>query len=220
MDAAPVIPVALVEDLPALRASLIERLRLSGRVEVVLAAGSGEAFLAALPTAPVRPRLVLMDLGLPGLSGAETTARLRAADPDLPVLVLTVFEDDEQILAAVQAGATGYLLKDTPTDRLVAAIEELLAGGAPLSPIVARKLLRLAAETPLPSRPAGPAVTLTDREREILQHVVEGDTEARIAELLFISPHTVRSHLVHIYGKLQVNSRAGAVREAFRHRLV
>ena len=213
------IRVALVEDLPVLRASLVERLRLDGRVDVTLSAGSGEAFLAALPTATPRPQLVLMDLGLPGLSGAETTERLRATHPDLPVLVLTVFEDEAQILAAVQAGASGYLLKDTPTARLVEAIEELLNGGAPLSPVIARKLLHLAA-TSGHGAPGGPAVTLTGREHEILQRVVEGDTEAKIADRLFISPHTVRTHLVHIYGKLQVKSRAGAVREAFRRRLV
>ena len=215
------IPVALVEDLPVLRRGLLDRLALDPRVAVVGAYGSGEALLAAV-AAGAAPRVVLMDLGLPGISGVEATARLRAAHPAVDVLVLTVLEDEEQIFAAVQAGALGYLLKDTPADRIVDAVAELVDGGVPLSPVVARKLLRLAAasEPAAPARPAAETFRLTEREHEILRLAVRGDTEARIAEQLFISPHTVRTHLVHVYEKLQVRTRAAAVRVAMEQRLV
>ena len=214
------IPVALVEDLPVLRRSLLDRLALDPRVAVVGAYGSGEALLTAL-AGSTRPRVVLMDLGLPGISGIEATGRLREAHPGVDVLVLTVLEDEEQIFAAVQAGALGYLLKDTPADRIVDAVAELVEGGVPLSPVVARKLLRLAAAAePAPARPSAETFRLTEREHEILRLAVRGDTEARIAEQLFISPHTVRTHLVHVYEKLQVRTRAAAVRVAMEKRLV
>lgn len=212
--------VAVVEDLPELRRSLVERLRLSGRVEVVLAVSSGDAFLGALPRLPALPRIVLMDLGLPGRSGIETTREVRRLHPDVDVVVLTVLEDDAQIFAAVQAGAVGYLLKDTPIDRLLDALDDVAQGGVPLSPVVARKLLRMTAASPAPRSPDAPEVHLTDREREILRLVVEGRTENRVAEALGISPHTVRTHLVRIYDKLHVRSRAAAVREAIERRVV
>ncbi len=221
-DAVPASPdriaVAVVEDLPELRRSLVERLRLSGRVDVVLAVSSAEALLGALPRLAPAPRIVLMDLGLPGMSGIEATARIVADHPGVDVLVLTVLEDEAPIFAAVQAGAVGYLLKDTPTARLLDALDDLVAGGVPLSPVVARKLLRMAAAAP-PARTA-PAVVLTDRERDVLRLVVDGMTELRIGAELSISPHTVRTHLVHVYEKLHVRSRAAAVREAVGQGLV
>lgn len=210
--------IALVEDVPMLRASLAERLALAG-VVVAGAFGTGEALLAGFDALDPAPDVVLMDLGLPGISGAETTAHLLAARPNVGVLVLTVFEDEAAIFAAVQAGASGYLLKDTTTERLVAAIDDVRAGGAPLSPLVARTLLRLAKDGP-PATPGGETFALTPREHDILRLAVRGDTEARIAEQLFLSPHTVRSHLAHIYGKLHVSSRAAAVRVAMQNRLV
>lgn len=213
------LPVAVVEDLPELRRSLVERLRLSGRVEVVLGVSSAEALLGALPRLSVPPRVVLMDLGLPGMSGIEATREVRQRHPAVDVLVLTVLEDEAQIFAAVQAGAVGYLLKDTPTDRLLDALDDVVAGGVPLSPVVARKLLRMAAAGPGPGTDR-PAVHLTQREREILRLVVEGRTEVRVAEALGISPHTVRTHLVRVYEKLDVRSRAAAVREAVERRIV
>ena len=216
---APMLSVAVVEDLPELRRSLVERLRLSGRVEVALAVSSGDALLGALPRLDPLPRLILMDLGLPGRSGIETTREVRQHYPGVDVVVLTVLEDDAQIFAAVQAGAVGYLLKDTPIDRLLDALDDVEQGGVPLSPVVARKLLRMTATAPGPRVPS-PEVSLTEREREILRLVVEGRTEARVADALGISPHTVRTHLVRVYEKLHVRSRAAAVREAIERRVV
>lgn len=210
--------VALVEDVPMLRRSLEERMRMAG-ITVAASFGTGEALLDGFAALDPRPDVVLMDLGLPGLSGAQATERLQAAHPAVAVLVLTVFEDEEAIFAAVKAGASGYLLKDTTTERLVEAIEEVRAGGVPLSPVVARTLLRLAVDGP-PADLAPETFQLTPREQEILRLAVRGDSEVRIGAQLFISPHTVRTHLAHIYDKLHVSSRAAAVRVALTSGLV
>lgn len=138
--------------------------------------------------------------------------------------MLTVFEHEDKIFASIQAGASGYLLKDSSTDVIVGAVLELLAGGAPMSPPVARKMLRYVREREQP-RAAGPAgaatsFALSEREREILECLVRDETEPHIADRLFISPHTVRTHIKNIYKKLHVHSRASAVRLALEQRLI
>lgn len=217
--------VALVEDNHTLRRRFIERFRFFPDVELVLSAGSGEAFLSSLQQLPPaeHPQVVLMDIELPGISGIETTARLRAAHPEIEVMMLTVFEDEDRIFTSIQAGASGYLLKDASTDALVGAVLELLQGGAPMSPAVARKMLGYvragdqAAPVPPDERPR---FELTEREREILEQLVEDETEPLIADKLHISPHTVRTHIKNIYKKLHVHSRASAVRVALEQQLL
>ena len=217
--------LALVEDHPQLRRRLAERLRFFPEVELVLAAEHGAAFLDAFEAlAPeARPAVVLMDIEMPTLDGVATTARLRSAHPGVEVLMLTVFEDEETIFAAVQAGASGYLLKETPAEAIVAAAQELARGGAPMSPLVARRLLGVVrqqeAAAPSPAEAAA-ALGLTPREREVLGWLVADESEEAIAERLFISPHTVRSHVKNLYEKLHVHSRAQAVRLAYERGLV
>ena len=223
MAAPMAVRVALVEDNPTFRRRFLERFRFFEDVEVVLAAGSGEEFLDRLDALPEerQPQAVLMDIEMPGISGIETTARLRERRPELDVLMLTVFEDEDKIFSAIQAGASGYLLKDASAGAIVGAVLELQRGGAPMSPSVARKMLAYvrAHEQPAGAAPAG-TFTLSERELEILNHLVRDETEAAIAEALYLSPHTVRSHVKNIYKKLHVHSRASAVRVALQSGLV
>ena len=212
------VSIGLVEDHPALRARLVQQLAFFDEVELVLVAESGDAFRADLAVrarsgAPL-PEVVLMDIEVPGADGIETTATLAAEHPGIEVVMLTVFEDEARIFAAVQAGASGYLLKDAGPEAIVRAVAEVAAGGAPASPLVARKLLdAVRAATPATGEdPFG----LTPREREVLAKLVEDDTEDQIGDALGISAHTVRSHIKNLYGKLQVHSRAAAVRTAFQ----
>ena len=209
--------VALAEDHAPTRERLALFLERSGRARVVLAAPDGPALLAGLAAlAPAdRPAVVVMDVEMPGPTGIETTARLTAAYPGVEVLVFSVFEDDERLFAAIEAGASGYLLKDQPLPDILAALEDLAAGGAPMAPPLARRLLDRV------RRPAAPdALPLTTREVDVLRAVAEGLTNAEIAARLFVSPTTVKTHVRNLYEKLHVSSRAEATRAALRARLV
>ncbi|HMB89501.1 MAG TPA: response regulator transcription factor [Rhodothermales bacterium] len=216
------IPIALVEDNDTLRRRFIERLGFFRDVELTLTAGSGEDFLGDLERLPAdrHPRVVLMDIELPQISGIDTTALARERYPDLEVIMLTVFEDEDKIFQSIQAGAAGYLLKDTDTGTIVGAILDLLQGGAPMSAPVARKLLRFVREEQTPAKQPADAFDLTPREFDILEGIVRDDTEDVLADTLHISPHTVRTHIKNIYKKLHVHSRAAAVRVALENHLL
>ena len=206
--------LALVEDRSDVRQLLTERLAFFDDVELVSVSASAEAFFERLRAAEVAPEVVLMDIELPGMDGIEATGRLRESHPETEVLMLTVFEDEDRIFASVQAGASGYLLKDASAGRIVGAVLEVARGGAPVSPLVAKKLLGWIRGDDCE------AVGLTDRERDVLDGIVEGLTEDGIADRLFISPHTVRSHIKSLYRKLEVHSRAEVVRVAYERRLI
>jgi len=221
------IRVAVVEDHAGLRERLAQQLAFFDEVELVFASESGDAFLADLAVrersgAP-SPDVVLMDIEMPGRDGIETTAELKKTWGGVEVLILTVYEDEDKIFSAIQAGASGYLLKDAGPEAVVRAVGEIAQGGAPTSPLVARKLLgyvrqhegeaRRSAET-------AEALRLTPRETDVLFRLVEDDTEAGIADALGVSPHTIRTHVKNLYAKLQVHSRAQAVRAAFERGLV
>ena len=219
--------VALVEDNATLRRRFVERFRFFEDIELVLASGSGEEFLQALATLPTaqRPQVVLMDIELPGISGIETTARLKKDYPEIDVMMQTVFEQEDKIFASIQAGASGYLLKDASTDKIVGAVLELVRGGAPMSPAVARKMLAFVRTTektaPKAKAAAGPeAFDLSERELELLEYLVQDEPESVIADHLHISPHTVRTHIKNIYKKLHVHSRASAVRVTLQQQLL
>jgi len=171
-----------------------------------------------------RPEVVLMDIEMPGLSGIDTAQQLTAKWPNVAVIMLTVFEQDDAIFDAVKAGASGYLLKDASVDAVVDAVQQVHAGGAPMSPLVARKVLE-SVRAPSPDAAeddtsSAEAFSLTARETEVLTLLVDAHTEAHVADLLHISPHTVRSHIKNIYKKLHVHSRASMVRVALEHNLV
>ena len=208
--------LALVEDRPEVRRLLAERLGFFDDVELVIVADSAESFFDRLDRLDAPPEVVLMDIELPGLDGIAATAKLKVEHPDVDVLMLTVFEDEERIFTAIKAGASGYLLKEASAGRVVGAVLEVARGGAPVSPLVAKKLLGYVRG----DSEAEDDLTITSREREVLDLIVEGLIEDAIADRLCISPHTVRGHIKNLYEKLQVHSRAEFVRAAYERRLV
>jgi DNA-binding NarL/FixJ family response regulator len=159
------------------------------------------------------PDVVLMDMDMPEVDGVMAAALLRARYPELRIIMLTVIEDDARIFAAIRAGADGYFLKQTPPERLIEGIREAMDGGAPMTPSVARRVLRMIEG----ERPAATSeFQLTEREKEILSMLVNGHTYKRIAAELGISFSTVNRHVTHVYGKLRVHSVGEAVALAVR----
>ncbi|SEL72523.1 response regulator [Nonomuraea pusilla] len=203
------IRIVLVDDHPVVRSGLRAMLAGQPDFELVEEAATGEAGVEA--AGRLRPDVVLMDLQLgPGIHGSEATRRI--AELDGPrVLVLTTFDTDADIVAAIEAGATGYLLKDAPPEELHAAIRSAAAGASALAPSVASRLL---------GRVRAPAATLSPRELEVLGHVAAGMSNRQISRLMFLSETTVKTHLVHIYAKLGVDSRTAAVAAATRRGLI
>jgi DNA-binding NarL/FixJ family response regulator len=164
-----------------------------------------------------RADVLLTDIRLPGISGIEGIGMLRGRYPDLPILALTVYDSDDQVFQALCAGASGYLLKTTPPARLLESIGEAARGGAPMSPEVARRVVRLFREF----RPAaGADYGLTPQESEVLRLLADGHHRKTAAHALGISVNTVSFHLKHVYEKLQVHSKTEAVAKALRERLV
>ncbi|GAU70326.1 putative two-component response regulator [Streptomyces sp. NBRC 110611] len=207
--AAPV-RVLLCDDHAVVRAGLLALLSSAPGIEVAGEAGSGEEAVAA--AAKLRPDVVLMDLQLgPGIDGIEATRRITHLAPTPHVLVLTTYDTDADITRAIEAGATGYLLKAERPDELFTAIHAAAQGHSTLSAPVAHRVL---------ARMRSPRPTLTDRERDILGQLARGLSNREIARALFISEATVKTHLGRIYDKLDVDTRAGAVAVAKEQRLL
>ncbi|MDD8017310.1 MAG: response regulator transcription factor [Bacteroidota bacterium] len=162
------------------------------------------------------PDVMLMDIGMPDVSGIECVEKLTYHFPNIRVLMLTVYSDDEKIFQSLQAGAVGYLLKKTPPEKLLEYVHDAYAGGVPMSGEVARKVLGYFRQPKLEQRSA----ELSDREVEVLEALVEGYTYKAIAERLFISVNTVGFHLRNIYAKLHVKSRSEAIAFALKHKLL
>jgi len=164
-----------------------------------------------------RPDVVLIDLGLPGLSGIEGIRIIKERYPETPTVVLTVYDDEDEIFNALCAGASGYLLKNTPPARLLECLQEVVGGGAPMSPEVARRVVKLFREIRPPARASH---NLTPQETELLKLLVEGHNYKTAAAELGITTNTVSFHLRNIYAKLQVHSKSEAVAKALRDHLV
>ena len=210
------IRLMMVDDHPVVRAGLRALLEADAEVEVVADVGSGDEALQALDRLVTNgegvPDLVLMDLNLgDGIGGIETTRRLRAQHPGVQVLAVTTFDAEADVVGALEAGATGYVLKDAPTEALLDAVREAAAGRSVLSPEVQQLLVRRMAE---------PRTALSPRETEILEVLATGATNREAAKRLFISESTVKTHLVHLYEKLGVESRTAALRVARERRLI
>lgn len=199
------ITVAIVEDNAAVCASLERMINASGRGRCVCTSRNGEHALLAIPKH--RPDVVIMDLNLPGLSGIECTARLKRQLPRCQVLVLTVYNDSRQIFSALEAGASGYLLKRSVPEAIVQAVCDVHAGGSPMSAEIARKVVQ---SFQRPAAAANEIGALTPRETDILQLVTEGLTTKEIADRSGVSYTTICTHLGNIYEKLHVHSRTAA----------
>jgi DNA-binding NarL/FixJ family response regulator len=163
------------------------------------------------------PDVILTDIGLPGMSGVEGIRILRERYAQVPVVALTVYDDDREVFAALCAGASGYLLKNTPPARLLESVREVVEGGAPMSPEVARRVIRLFREFRPPERAS---YHLTPQETELLRLLVEGHHYKTAADKLAITVHTVSFHLRNIYSKLEVHSKTEAVAKALREGLI
>ncbi len=207
------ISVAIVEDNGPLRASLSQLIDSADALVCAGAFATAEELLHHVNEC--KPHVVLMDIGLPGISGVEAVHRLKETLPSIDVLMLTVYDDDRRIFEAVCAGASGYLLKKTPPDQILQAILDMRRGGAPMTPRIARRVLEMFRET---RRAPQLSDTLSAREEEVLNALVEGLSYKMIADRLYISIDTVRSHIKHIYEKLHINSKSQAIALALRSR--
>jgi DNA-binding NarL/FixJ family response regulator len=209
------IKVAIIEDLREVREGLVVLIDDYPGFHCVAAYSTMEDALASI--ANNLPDVVLADIGLPGMSGIEGTRILKERYPELPVVVLTVYDDDEDVFAALCAGAGGYLLKNTAPVRLLESLQKVVAGGAPMSPEIARRVVRLFREFQPPERASH---RLTQQEIELLKLIVDGHSYKTAAAQLGISSSTVSFHLQNIYNKLQVHSKSEVVAKALRDKLV
>lgn len=204
------ITVLVVDDHPVVRSGLVGMLDVEDDLQVVGEAGNGDEALARV--AALKPDVVLMDLRMPRLDGAGATARIVAEHPSSRVLVLTTYDTDGDIVRAVEAGASGYLLKDTPRLQLVEAVRAAARGETVLAPGVAARLV---------SRMRAPvADALTARELEVLAEVARGRSNAEIGRVLHIGEATVKTHLLRVFGKLGVDDRTLAVTVAMQRGLL
>jgi DNA-binding NarL/FixJ family response regulator len=202
--------VTIVEDDSEIRSGFQMIINSSENFVVIGSFSSGEEFLANLDSA--QPDIVLMDIKLPGINGIETVRVAKEKYPGLEIMMVTVFEDSDQVFEALKAGASGYLSKGTSYSKLLESLDELVRGGSPMSTKIARLVinnLRLSTDSPL-----------TKREATILQLLAEGKTYYQMAEELYVSRDTVKTHLKHIYAKLYVKSRAEAVAKASKQKLI
>jgi DNA-binding NarL/FixJ family response regulator len=202
------IRLVIADDHPIVRAGLIALFSLEDDVEVVAEAGTPDEAVALAERE--NPDVVLMDLQFGSqqpVTGADATRRIRSLEAPPYVLVLTNYDSDADILSAVEAGASGYLLKDAPPYELIAAVRAAAAGESALAPVIASRLL---------NRMRAPQVSLSGREIQVLELVAAGRSNIDVAQQLFVSETTVKSHLAHIFSKLNVNSRTAAVSAARR----
>jgi len=228
------VKVLIVEDVPKILKNQLKLLEKYPEIEIIGTALSGEAALEEVERAV--PDVILCDIGLPQMSGIDVTRHVKQSHPKVEILIFTVFEEEEKVLEAIKAGASGYLLKGAEADKLVESIKEVHSGGSVIQPTLARALLRhfsMPEEGPAPSEPpakqgqqenSGLQVEvhrpLTARELEVLQIIAKGLSNNETANVLGLSKATIRTHLEHIYQKLDVTNRVEAVTEGMRQGII
>lgn len=200
------IAVSIVEDDPQVRSSLAKLIDGAPGFRCVSRHGSAEEALLEIPK--IHPDVTLMDINLPGINGVECVRRLKPSLPGTQMIMLTVYQNTEHIFNALAAGATGYMLKQTPPPELLAAIKEVYAGGSPMSSHIARKIVQSFQQ---PAEALAEAESLSPREAEVLDLLAKGFLYKEIAEQMKVSYATVHTHIRHIYEKLHVRSRTEAV---------
>ena len=215
------IRVLVVEDQATILKAQLKKLETFDEIEIVGSAMSGESALEEVEK--VHPEVILLDLGLPQMSGMDVTRAVKAKHPEIEILIFTIFDEEEKVIEAITAGAAGYLLKGAPVEKIVEAIKDVKGGGAVIQPNLARALLRIVTEKG-PNQygiPPGEVVSvLTDRELEILQIIAKGLSNNEAAKVLGLSKATIRTHLEHIYEKLDVTNRVEAVTEGIRQGII
>jgi len=209
-DATMPITVSIVEDDQETRESLAALLNSSRTLRCLKTYSTAEEALRRIPEQ--KPDVLLLDINLPGMSGIDCVAELKTRVPQLPILMITTYEDRDMIFRSLRAGASGYLLKKTSRAKLIEAVEEVHAGGAPMSMQIARKVVSHFHEI---CEPASDVEKLTSREREILALLARGSLYKEISESLGITIGTVQTHIKHIYEKLHVQSRSKAAAKFF-----
>lgn len=207
--------VGIVDDNMKLAEQVAEKLLLTEEVEVQFMAHCGHDALKWLASHKKHPDILLMDIEMPDMNGIETTFKIKSIYTSTRIIMLTVFDNEERIVQAIQAGADGYLLKEETAGRMLAAFAEVFSGGAPMSQEVAKKTFKMLA-TGYDSASKSPLYTaeqteLSKREIEILALMAKGMNNAQIAQQLYISPATVKKHIENIYGKLHLKSRINLV---------
>ncbi|HRR09107.1 MAG TPA: response regulator transcription factor [Rhodothermales bacterium] len=209
------ITVWIVEDNRLYREVVTEILETEIEPEAIRAFGDCPSVLAAMQAGEI-PDVMLLDIGLPQMSGLEGIGHFRQYAPQLPIIMLTIHQDNEKIFQAITLGASGYLLKSAEPHEIVASIRHVLQGGAAMDAQVARRVLDMFANRNAPRYD----YDLSEREREILQGLVDGLTKNELATRFYLSPHTIDRHIRNVYAKLHVNNRGSAVAKALRERLI
>jgi len=209
------ITVWLVEDNHSFRHTIMRVLKHVDGIECAQHFSNSEEALEGLTHGAV-PDVILLDVELPGMNGIDAVQRMKSISPTTHVIMLTVFDDHDKIFKAICAGASGYLLKTSPMEKIIESVREAHAGGAPMTPRVARSVLDMFSRLRAPQQQS---YGLTGREKEILELMAKGLLKKEIADQLGLSYHTVDTHLRNIYAKLHVNTRTAAVAKALRERL-
>lgn len=209
------IKLLLYEDNPQLREGLTMLINGSEGFDVLAAFKNCDNVIEQVTA--FKPDVVLMDIDMPGVNGLEGLKKIRAIDSEVKILMLTVFDDNKNVFQAISSGANGYILKKTPPARLLEYISEAHTGGAPMTASVATQVLKMFSSM---NNEKGEDYNLSDREKQVLQLLVEGFSYKMIANDMFIAIDTVRSHIKKIYDKLHVNSKSEAVAKAFKDKIV
>jgi len=215
------IDIAIAEDNIYLVKSLIEKLSMfPDKFRITFVGRNGQEIVEFLQSNKL-PDVIFMDIEMPEMDGIKATEIIANKYPEIKIIMLTVFDDEEKIFNSIKAGANGYILKDEPIDKILENIEIVMAGGAPMSATIAAKTLKLLKQSDKQfSQEVNEKYELTKREIEVLEHLKQGFDYNKTAEKLFISPFTVRKHIENIYRKLQVNNKMQAVQKALQNKII